>query len=132
MLFESFVHLFNKFNCPNQYYFSFVNFKMETPEHQYSPCVGSGLCCKTGPCGFGLWNVQKHQCEYLEVSYAEKESSVEIFKCGRYDYIKDQPGAEFMPAFGAGCCMSLFNRDRSNIIAAYKAGNKKVIEILKR
>lgn len=94
-----------------------------------SPCVGSGLCCKTGPCGYGEWNAEKSQCNYLQEGL--KDNDVTIYRCGRYDYIKQQPGNEWMPAFGAGCCMSLFNTDRQNIIKEIKNGNEKVIQFLK-
>lgn len=97
-------------------------------EYKPSPCVGSGLCCKTGPCGFGKWNEDKHQCDYLEVAHTE--ASFEVYRCGRYEYIKDQPFADIMPAFGAGCCMSLFNTARNTIIKEINNGNRKVIDIL--
>jgi hypothetical protein len=97
-------------------------------EYKASPCVGSGLCCKTGPCGYGEWLHDEHRCKYLETGHTGE--GFEIYRCGRYDYIKQQPGNEFMPAFGAGCCMSLFNSNRRNIINEIKNGNKKVIEIL--
>jgi len=97
-------------------------------EYKASPCVGSGLCCKTGPCGFGIWSKEKSQCEYLEVGLSGE--GFEVYRCGRYEYIKKQPGSDFMPAFGAGCCMSLFNSNRRSIINEVNNGNKKVIEIL--
>lgn len=98
-------------------------------EFKSSPCVGSGLCCKTGPCGYGIWLPEEKRCKYLET--ALKDSGVEIYRCGNYEYIIKQPGHEMMPAFGAGCCMGLFNTDRSNIIKQINAGNQKIIEILK-
>jgi hypothetical protein len=81
----------------------------------YQQCVRSGFCCKKAPCAFGKWNHQKSQCDYLRV---EKEISpgVEIHSCGIYNEIKDKPGADMNPAFGAGCCSSLFNENRNNII----------------
>lgn len=36
-----------------------------------------------------------------------------------------------MPAFGAGCCMVMFNTDRQKIIQEIKNGNEKVIQFLK-
>lgn len=92
--------------------------KME--EYKSSPCVGSGLCCKTGPCCYGTWNKEKHQCDFLETSYTAEE--FKVYRCGRYEYIRQQPGNEIMPAFGAGCCMSLFNSNRNNIIKGIKEG----------
>lgn len=97
-------------------------------EFKVSPCVGSGLCCKTGPCGYGEWSYEKKQCTYLEDGL--KDNGVTVYRCGRYDYIKQQPGNEIMPAFGAGCCMSLFNTDRQSIIKEIKNGNEKVIKFL--
>lgn len=97
--------------------------------YQTSPCVGSGLCCKTGPCGYGEWNKEKSQCNYLQDGLTD--NGVTIYRCGRYEYIKQQPGNEWMPAFGAGCCMSLFNTDRQKIIKEIKNGNEKVIQFLK-
>jgi hypothetical protein len=70
----------------------------------------------------------KKQCSYLELGLSGE--GYEIYRCGRYDFIKKQPGNEWVPAFGAGCCMSLFNSNRSAIIKAMKT-DKKVIEILK-
>ena len=96
--------------------------------YQTSPCVGSGLCCKKGPCGFGEWSEEKNQCVYLEEGL--KDSDVTIYRCGRYDFIKQQPGNEIMPAFGAGCCMSLFNNNRMAIIKEIKSGNEKVINFI--
>lgn len=83
-------------------------------------CVGSGLCCKKGPCAFGQWNEEKHQCEFLELSYAK--DGIEIYKCGKYDEINSNPLAVINPAFGAGCCMSLFNTARNKILQAVKDG----------
>jgi hypothetical protein len=96
--------------------------------YQSSPCVGSGLCCKTGPCGFGTWNEKEHRCDFLEEGL--KDNNITIYRCGRYEFIKQQPGNEWMPAFGAGCCMSLFNTDRQNIIKEINSGNQKIINIL--
>lgn len=97
-------------------------------EYKSSPCVGSGLCCKTGPCGFGEWDSIAKKCKYLEDGL--KENEVTIYRCGRYEFIKQQPGNEIMPAFGAGCCMGLFNENRMAIIKEIKVGNEKVINFL--
>ena len=93
---------------------------MDIPKYKASPCVGSGLCCKTGPCGYGSWTKEKGQCEFLETGYTAE--NFEVYRCGRYEFIKVQPGSDMMPAFGAGCCMGLFNTNRQNIIKAIKAG----------
>lgn len=94
-----------------------------------NPCVGSGLCCKTGSCPYGQWDAIKHSCKFLETSLSG--NNFEIYRCGRYEYIKQQKGNELVPAFGAGCCMSLFNDNRKNIIKELKNNNKDVIMILK-
>ena len=99
-------------------------------EFPSSPCVGSGLCCKTGPCGYGEWDFDLKQCVYLQDGLVENNTV--IYRCGRYDYIKQQPGNEIMPAFGAGCCMSLFNSNRSAIIKEIKSGNEKIIAFFKK
>jgi hypothetical protein len=76
-------------------------------------CVGSGLCCKTGNCGWGEWDVEKKQCKSLEV--AQVVDGVEIHRCGKYAEIVGKPTSEVSPAFGAGCCMSLFNTNRERV-----------------
>ncbi|NCQ52139.1 hypothetical protein GW796_09655 [archaeon] len=89
-------------------------------EYTASPCVGSGLCCKTGPCAFGIWLKEEKRCYYLEESYSADD--FKIYRCGNYEYIKKQPGNEIMPAFGAGCCMGLFNSNREKIKKAIFSG----------
>ena len=84
-------------------------------------CVGSGMCCTKGPCAFGEVTSQTNpSCRFLEVKKTVED--VTIFKCGRYDYISAQPGSEWNPAFGAGCCMGLFNDARNKILALIAAG----------
>ena len=78
-------------------------------------CVGSGFCCKQAPCGFGEWDAERRQCIYLEV-WKQTETKTPRYRCGRYEYICQQPGADFSPAFGAGCSSPLFNTDRSAIL----------------
>jgi hypothetical protein len=81
-----------------------------------SACVRSGLCCKTGPCAFGKWDAAAHQCHYLQVS--EAAEGYTIYACGIKDQIDALPpeaGAAINPAFGAGCCMPLFNANRDAI-----------------
>lgn len=81
------------------------------------------MCCKKAPCGYGEWNSDKTACAYLEVGHKNEELT--IYKCGKYDYIIKQKGSEFMPAFGAGCCMSLFNTERNRIIRVLRRGTDK-------
>ena len=95
-----------------------------------SPCVGSGLCCKKGPCPYGEWLESEHRCKFLEEGL--KENKTIIYRCGRYEYIQKQPGSQMVPAFGEGCCMSLFNQNRSQIIQEIKAGNEKIIRFLQQ
>jgi len=90
-----------------------------------APCVGSGMCCKKGPCAFGeSISKDKPQCKFLEIK--EVVDSVEVYKCGKIDEIVDQPFADINPAFGAGCCMSLFNDNRKKILALIHAGRMKL------
>jgi len=101
----------------------------EFEEPPPSPCVGSGLCCKTGPCPYGEWDAQKRQCAFLETDYTGTTVQSEeftIYRCGRYEFIKQQPGADVVPAFGAGCCMSLFNDNRRRIIRVIIEGSDTV------
>lgn len=84
--------------------------------YQASPCVRSGFCCKTATCSYGETDPQLGYCKYL-ISET-KGDDFEFFKCGRYEYIIQQPGNEFMPAFGYGCCMAMFNEARRKNIQA--------------
>jgi len=80
------------------------------------PCLRSGLCCKTGPCAFGTWDHERRQCLHLLVAET-LPNGAEVHACAIHDEIASKPGAEWNPAFGAGCCMPLFNRARELIIA---------------
>ena len=85
-----------------------------------SPCVRSGMCCKTSACAFGEWDAKAHQCRHLQTT--EAGDGFTVYACGIKDQIDALPpqyGAHLNPAFGAGCCMPLFNRNREAIIAAY-------------
>ena len=81
---------------------------------QARPCVGSGMYCKSAPCGFGKWDEVKKQCAFLEVK--EKVDGVEIYQCGKFDEIQRDPTSRSSPAFGAGCCQPLFNANRKLIL----------------
>jgi hypothetical protein len=77
----------------------------------------SGLCCRTAPCAFGAWDEQAHQCKFLEIS--EQGDGFTIYACGKKTEIEALPeetGAKWNPAFGAGCCMPLFNENRDAIL----------------
>lgn len=82
------------------------------------PCVGSGLCCRTGVCQFGTWDEARHQCREL-VDHPDGSTA-----CRRYVEILAMPQAqwEWSPAFGAGCCMSLFNSAREAILRRKASG----------
>ena len=73
-----------------------------------SACVRSGYCCKQAPCPFGVWDLDRQQCGYLE---GDRPGG---YACGRYLWILMQEGAEISPAFGAGCCSPL-NSDRRGL-----------------
>ena len=83
------------------------------------PCLRSGLCCKKGPCAFGTWDEQLGQCIHLRVRRTHANGAEE-HECAIHDEIAQRPGAEWNPAFGAGCCMPLFNRNRAALIEAYR------------
>ena len=66
------------------------------------PCAKCGYCCTRAACPFGEWDAAKQRCAFL----------TENMLCGRYQEIVRAPHhalAELAPAFGAGCCMPLFN-----------------------
>lgn len=83
-------------------------------------CVGCGSCCMTGPCGYGEWDDAAHQCKFLKTK--EEGPDFKIYVCGKYNEIKDQPGADMNPAFGAGCCSIMFNTRRGIINKAINEG----------
>ena len=77
------------------------------------PCIHSGYCCQTAPCGFGeVTSPENPSCRFLGGS-----KSGEYF-CTKYEEIvlgSPQNGAEISPAFGSGCC-SPFNSKRLELI----------------
>lgn len=78
------------------------------------PCVGSGFCCKTAPCPFGeVTSPTNRACNKLVQIEAPGHPR---YICGIAQEIVQQPGWEVAPAFGAGCCMTLFNEDRRAIL----------------
>lgn len=72
-------------------------------------CVRSGFCCKKGPCPFGE-SGEDGSCTRLI------KDDQGVYACEIADWIMTQPGWEFSPAFGAGCCMPLFNPEREKIL----------------
>jgi len=89
----------------------------------FRPCVGSGKCCKTGPCAFGTWDESKHQCIHLEVVHTTH--GIDMHRCAHFEFIQRQAGSELNPAFGAGCCQPLFNTARQQILDLIKSGEVK-------
>lgn len=80
-------------------------------------CMQSGMCCKKGPCAFGEWDAAAHQCRFLEVE--ERGEGWTRYRCGikdRIDALPESAGAKYNPAFGAGCCMPMFNDNRAALI----------------
>jgi len=84
-------------------------------------CCFCGYCCRQGVCPFGNWDEEKKQCAHL----------TEDNKCAIYDEIKNKPGAEFAPAFGAGCCCSL-NSERLAIIKGRQLTDMEWLEELNK
>jgi hypothetical protein len=82
------------------------------------PCVGSGYCCKKAPCPYGEAD-ETGGCRFLVV-WDQTETVTTRYRCGRYAEIVGQPGADLVPAFGAGCCSSL-NTDRRDILVELRA-----------
>ena len=72
--------------------------------HMTKPCIRRGYCCKQAPCPYG---------EGVPCIQLGGDKPGEHF-CKIHDYIVQQPGAEFSPAFGAGCCSTL-NSDRRSL-----------------
>lgn len=76
-------------------------------------CVRSGFCCKKAPCPFGGWDAERHQCKFL---VPDPVSKVGQYLCAKFEEIQQDPSSWIAPAFGAGCCMTLFNEDRDRIL----------------
>lgn len=72
------------------------------------------MCCKKSTCAFGEWDPGLGQCKHLVEGFIGQE--VTVYRCGLHAEIEKTPGSEWNPAFGAGCCMSLFNSHRSRIV----------------
>src|SRR5262245_40470881 len=89
------------------------------PEEKYDPCVGSGFCCKKSPCPHGERAPDTGWCIHL-TPWEGDDLGVPRYRCGRYEYIRTQPGWELCPAFGAGCSSPLFNRDRDLVVLALR------------
>lgn len=77
------------------------------------PCMKSGFCCTTAPCGFGeSISKENKACKFLG-----PPNDIGQRDCGKYQWIIDNvEGYEFYPGFGTGCCMPMFNEAREKII----------------
>jgi hypothetical protein len=73
-------------------------------------CVQCGFCCRVSACGYGKWNAEKHQCDFL----------ADDSTCKRYDYIKKREEAVLLPMMGCGCSSPMFNEDRNAKIEQLK------------
>lgn len=82
-----------------------IPFEVDGEKFTAKPCMKSA---------YGEWNEDKSACKHLLAQIGQRD-------CGRYEWIKaNVPNWEFYPAFGAGCCMALFNAARENIIRKIK------------
>jgi hypothetical protein len=81
------------------------------------PCVNCGSCCRKAPCVHGSWDAKKQQCAEL---VPQTDGEIVTYICGGYERISKHPDAWFTPAFGAGCCQSLFNEARQRLLSARK------------
>lgn len=97
-------------------------------------CVRSGYCCTVRPCPFGRPAERQRpadvaaghvRCAELvaEGWIGDPLDGMPTFTCGIYDKIVGQPGAEWAPAFGTGCCSSM-NSDRQKIVRLMIAGHE--------
>ena len=76
------------------------------------PCVKSGFCCSKTPCSYGELDEINGGCKYLLA-----RNNLGKRDCGRYEWIVNNvPNYNYYPAFGAGCCMGMFNKDRDEVI----------------
>lgn len=76
-------------------------------------CVNCGFCCRIAPCPYGeVTSPTNRACRFQ----VPDETRPGRWLCGKYDQIVGQPDADVVPAFGGGCCCSMFNADRRRII----------------
>jgi len=86
-------------------------------------CVMCGYCCSRCPCPYGEVVLLGSGCRFL----SEPNEFGQRF-CGKYDEIAADPGSWSSPAFGAGCCSSLCNEVRDEVL--YKQATKDTIALL--
>jgi len=72
------------------------------------PCVGCGYCCQTATCAFGeLAGSDSKECKYLR-------RNGDRYFCHLVECFPDVYKEPL--AIGAGCCSSLFNKQRDAMI----------------
>jgi hypothetical protein len=80
--------------------------------YQIKPCMKSGFCCTTAPCGFGESKEDSRECKFLL-----PPNDLGQRDCGKYDWIVENvPDFIIYPGFGTGCCMPMFNELREAVI----------------
>jgi len=86
------------------------------------PCVRSGMCCNKSPCGYGESRDDSPACRFLQKDENEQ------YECGKFDEIvRDGNRWHMSPAFGAGCCMPLFNEEREEILKKFRKTHNDVL-----
>lgn len=85
------------------------------------PCVQCGFCCKRTSCGAAAYDKALGRCEALI------DNGDGTYSCGKYEEIMAMPRHIWTvcPAFGAGCCSSMFNDDRDRIVKEMANGPAK-------
>lgn len=80
-------------------------------------CVKCGYCCTVRPCAFGELDEGGNQCKFLTQDKL----------CSKYNEIISLPREMWVwnPAFGEGCCASLFNTVREEKIKKDKNEREK-------
>lgn len=96
---------------------------MTTQKVTVKACTRSGMCCKITPCGYGEWNDEKTQCRFLI------HDGEGLHSCGKYEEISADPMSKFSPAFGQGCCSSMFNEAREANIKRHHDGIEQYVTI---
>lgn len=84
----------------------------------YSPCIGSGYCCKKTPCwvAFATLGDVKAPCPALRF-----REDLDHYVCGIYEDAEGEEKAKIGKSLhiGAGCC-SAMNSDRIPVLKRFK------------
>lgn len=97
-----------------------MNFDINPDDFRYR-CVRCGECCKASACGFGEYDHARKQCKSLVVTES-MPFGYTLYGCGIYDEIIKDPTSVCSPAFGAGCCRTMCNPVRREIMRKQKGG----------